>query len=685
MVVCLEKVLPVFKTGLAGDADYVLDVYPKKGNYYIIRQTSGKPVMPELTNAEEESKKKNLWTRFLDWVDSIQDENVNNSQDDTDKKHEKLKPETFTGAAALVKVLDYNSSSKQIKFRILTAIGGDVIRNKDGKVDVSKMTYETDKNDRIYDFREETLDYNKWSALDPMMVEADALPEDAKYDPDKEEDNLNPEPNPQPRKRITPVFKKTLTDDKGEEVEEFIFGMDIDDNEGRSIEPAKSYTEDTALYDSAVNEADDSSTGSTDSSTDSNTSDSTNQNTSNIKNIIVVKKFPDETYQINAIVLNNKVSFEEFKNALGSDFAEVNDDAITKDIIGQAKSKGYIGQQNLEIEDISKFSESLKKLETQKSNYENTTSEVDKIAEQIGNFISNTDELKDFKHLTRWEFIGRDINRAAYFWCKFNSKPAYSATFPLMASSGDASYFFRIWLVAIGAITTQAKDASADASAGNNQPTHQISTFNPHRILMMIYFGNNKNFQINPKQQGARAIEMLMSLHQVKINLAEDNTEKIKEGLTNVLQEAKKNNIITDSIKVSYISDNRMTESNSSSVNILRNIDEGKLKYAHEYFVLSKTAWNDGNIKNPSEYLKENMKFLVSKTKDEINKILKENVSVQLRPFSKSDKYKARLPHNRNGLMTSGNTLYESVSIVHFAKTGIIDKVYNIGIKEIKF
>ena len=35
----LEKVMPIFKSGLAGDADYVLDVMPKKDQYYLIRQT----------------------------------------------------------------------------------------------------------------------------------------------------------------------------------------------------------------------------------------------------------------------------------------------------------------------------------------------------------------------------------------------------------------------------------------------------------------------------------------------------------------------------------------------------------------------------------------------------------------------------------------------------------------------
>ena len=35
----IEKVIPVFKSGLASDADYVLDVLPRKGEYYLLRQT----------------------------------------------------------------------------------------------------------------------------------------------------------------------------------------------------------------------------------------------------------------------------------------------------------------------------------------------------------------------------------------------------------------------------------------------------------------------------------------------------------------------------------------------------------------------------------------------------------------------------------------------------------------------
>lgn len=41
----INKVLPVFKSGLAGDADYIFDVVPKKGEYYIIRQTGDQPVI----------------------------------------------------------------------------------------------------------------------------------------------------------------------------------------------------------------------------------------------------------------------------------------------------------------------------------------------------------------------------------------------------------------------------------------------------------------------------------------------------------------------------------------------------------------------------------------------------------------------------------------------------------------
>ena len=36
----IESVLPVFKTGIAGDADYVLDVMPKKGDYFLLSQTA---------------------------------------------------------------------------------------------------------------------------------------------------------------------------------------------------------------------------------------------------------------------------------------------------------------------------------------------------------------------------------------------------------------------------------------------------------------------------------------------------------------------------------------------------------------------------------------------------------------------------------------------------------------------
>jgi hypothetical protein len=40
----IERVIPVFATGNAGDADFILDTLPKAGEFFIVRQTRDKRI-----------------------------------------------------------------------------------------------------------------------------------------------------------------------------------------------------------------------------------------------------------------------------------------------------------------------------------------------------------------------------------------------------------------------------------------------------------------------------------------------------------------------------------------------------------------------------------------------------------------------------------------------------------------
>lgn len=115
----IEKVLPVFKTGIAGDADYVLDVMPKKGDLFLLRQTA--------------------------------------------------QPGEIGNKAVAKIVKDYNKETKKIEIRLLGLFTGNVEINPDGSCKLNNLHEAFDKTK--YSTKAIELDYSKFMALDPHIIE----------------------------------------------------------------------------------------------------------------------------------------------------------------------------------------------------------------------------------------------------------------------------------------------------------------------------------------------------------------------------------------------------------------------------------------------------------------------------------------------------------------------------------
>lgn len=128
-----ESVLPVFKTGIAGDADYVLDVMPKKGDYFLLSQTA-------------------------------QNGNIGNK--------------------AVCKITkEYGKATKTIEIEILALYKGNFTITPEGNYEIET---DSDKFDRkaygAMPSRE--LEYNKFMALDPHMITNmdEVLKKDLRFD-----------------------------------------------------------------------------------------------------------------------------------------------------------------------------------------------------------------------------------------------------------------------------------------------------------------------------------------------------------------------------------------------------------------------------------------------------------------------------------------------------------------------
>lgn len=143
----IDTVIPVFTTGNAGDADFILDTLPKAGEFFIVRQT--------------------------------RDKNVSNTSINVD------------GTAALVKILSIDNKGNNSKSPIVQIQrvglfkpvegheGGQIAIGNNGSVDYKSIDFKTSVildrtafsrkvNDNSGDIQ--TVPYNKWLAIDPVPV-----------------------------------------------------------------------------------------------------------------------------------------------------------------------------------------------------------------------------------------------------------------------------------------------------------------------------------------------------------------------------------------------------------------------------------------------------------------------------------------------------------------------------------
>lgn len=143
----IDTVIPVFTTGNAGDADFILDTLPKVGEFFIVRKT--------------------------------RDKNVSNTSINVD------------GTAALVKILSIDNKGNNSKSPIVQIQrvglfkpvkgheGGQIAIDDNGSVNYKSIDFKTsvildrtafsrEVNDNSGDTQ--TVPYNKWLAIDPVPV-----------------------------------------------------------------------------------------------------------------------------------------------------------------------------------------------------------------------------------------------------------------------------------------------------------------------------------------------------------------------------------------------------------------------------------------------------------------------------------------------------------------------------------
>ena len=123
----IENVIPIFETGSAGNADYILDVTPRKNQFYVVRQTEGQPWL------EENEKQK--------------------------------------GNVAIVKVLSFDDKTKEIELSMVGLVKSDYTVT-DGVAtipDDADIDYDAYKNDNG-ESKTVKIAYGKFLSMDPAIT-----------------------------------------------------------------------------------------------------------------------------------------------------------------------------------------------------------------------------------------------------------------------------------------------------------------------------------------------------------------------------------------------------------------------------------------------------------------------------------------------------------------------------------
>lgn len=267
----IKDVIPVFKTGLASDADFVLDIVPKAGEYYILQQT--------------------------------------NQQTDL------AGGDTAKGNVVLARVLGFDQSGEKSKNPVINFARVALLKDpgtlvlNNNKYDMSSYKEENLDRTAFGQARGENADksengdnveltYNKWMALNPVL--AVNVPGDTH------------EKTPV----VAKVYKRTSPNENGQEKQEqYII---INPTSSESI----SYNESTTLYEDDEKTPEENNT-TTDTNNTTNTQQEETKSSSPVKNVIFVSgntktnieiQANDTTQEkVNAIVTNrdNNMGFTE--------------------------------------------------------------------------------------------------------------------------------------------------------------------------------------------------------------------------------------------------------------------------------------------------------------------------------------------------------------------------------------
>ena len=632
----IDNVIPVFETGNAGDADYVLDTMPRKNEYFLVRQTRNSTEAPNPDKID--MRNGNV---ALVMVEDVTSGNGKN------------------GGVPIIKfkrvgLFKSIKGDAEVKIQENGTVDYKTIKKREVKLDTTAYAKDVNGNEGGDSL---SLEYTKWIAIDPIQV--------INYPPKEGNDTTSIDSS------TTIGMSRRYNN-----TEELIFIVPVEDasTNNSSVEDASannSEGRDAAEYkpDLAVNEGGEEGTEQVGAKKVAKIKFVTRDNENDQAVIITCDNVEGMTVDdVKTLLTGNDINGDSFADISPNDIQKIKNSVDKIEKSGNAKVQTI---NNSNKEDIINVINN-KHYKTDVGN-ENNNSTKDEVAEAltekldiiVGNIIKVCD-IKNFK-LTRI-----DNNSYTYF---------YSLTYQYIptgvTTTKNNEIAVRVYAYLKGDVPTT-ENRNKIINALNNNKVKLINEYKDTDISVdnngnvFIYKNNLQIYFLLVKLVNGKANYDENAYDNQRLAKGTDNTSlsnNIKKGLEDLIKiynsdksdinENKKD--VLESIKLEYT--HSAVNESMTAVKLVRNAVFESNKNA---YLVSMTCWGDGTRINPAKFLEESVKSVVynATSYSDIANAAKKDKNLNILPLTESVTYQVPMPYNRYAILTNGNPLYEAVAVI---------------------
>lgn len=621
----IEKVLPIFKTGEAGNADIVLDITPKKGEKYIIRQTR-----------DDSTTKSGL---------------------------------TLSGNVAIAEIENFDFKKQEIKFKLY------------GKINNPRAIKVSGKNKAAYSVEPGNIDTDAYAGREPIIMSYHAF---MSLDPEQLEHD-NDYYNASKDNNKIYVYDLNLGNGANYKIiaQGEITSVDKQENTSTDTSEQSENTSENSSYEPDVNiNEDDNDIGS--DNTDSKNSiveskdviiktillykvNNSNQNNIEKQNIIGVIKVDNDN-------INKATLEQELKKDYGEN--KVQQNKISNPQIALPNIIEYRNNSNINVKNAADIRTAIDTVVNTQVELENINETLDKAVRtlltsvRLTNTNKNTFVIDSSKTLSEFGIFNNDSNNNKFATLKLNNN-----VYSIETRNIAVKFNTNVPKTPLLQLNMSINDNTLVLS--ENHLGYKVTKQINDNQLDVIDQNNNSN---SPQTlQDSSSNKDKQQLYKLNNDIINECSKDVISNITHkyikfLIVVNNKNESIAESIKddfqITY--DITLNESLSDTVKITRHVTASNTY--NDYYLISKTGWSDGTHYDTVKYLKESLiQLCKNRAYDDIVKVIKNDRSFKISKVNENISYEPIKPLNSYGMNTSGNNLYEAIQLVHFNKKGFLD------------